>query len=72
MGGHSGTNPPQTPREDWLQHDKYYYFKILGWGVPIVAQQVKNLTSIHEDVELILGLSQGVKGSSIAASCGLD
>ena len=30
-------------------------------GVPTVAQQVKNLTSIHEDVESIPGLSQWVK-----------
>ena len=30
-------------------------------GVPIVAQQVKNLTSIHEDVDSIPGLIQWVK-----------
>ena len=30
-------------------------------GVPTVAQQVKNLTSIHEDVGLIPGLAQRVK-----------
>ena len=29
--------------------------------VPIVAQQVKNLTSIHEDADLIPGLTQWVK-----------
>ena len=28
---------------------------------PIVAQRVKNLTSIHEDVDLIPGLAQWVK-----------
>ena len=27
-------------------------------GVPVVAQQVTNLTSIHEDVGLIPGLTQ--------------
>ena len=30
-------------------------------GIPIVAQQVKNPTSIHEDVGLIPGLTQWVK-----------
>ena len=30
-------------------------------GVPIVAQQVKNLTCIHEDVGLIPGLTHSVK-----------
>ena len=30
-------------------------------GVPIVFQQVTNLTSIHEDVDSIPGLNQWVK-----------
>ena len=30
-------------------------------GVPTVAQQVTNLTSIHEDVGLIPGLTEWVK-----------
>ena len=33
----------------------------LGLGVPIVAQQVKNPTSIHEDTSLIPGLAQWAK-----------
>ena len=36
-----------------------------------MAQQVKNLTSTHEDVGLIPGLAQEVKGSSVAVSCGV-
>ena len=35
--------------------------KTKSWGVPIVAQQVMNLISIHGDVGSILGLSQWVK-----------
>ena len=31
------------------------------WGVPVVTQRVKNLTSIHEDAALIPGLAQWVK-----------
>ena len=30
-------------------------------GIPGVAQQVKNLTSVHEDVGLISGLAQWVE-----------
>ena len=38
------------------------------WGVPIVAQQVKNPTGIHEDEGSIPGLIQWVTD---AASCGV-
>ena len=46
--------------------------KIRSLRVPTVAQRVKNLIRIHEDVGLIPGLAQLVKGSSIAASCSID
>ena len=36
----------------------YVYFKMLMHGVPIVAQWVECLASIHEDVGLIFGLAQ--------------
>ena len=35
--------------------------KELRYGIPIVAQWVKNPTSIHEDVGLIPGLAQRIK-----------
>ena len=35
--------------------------KVAILGVPIVAQQVKNLTGIHEDKGLIPGLTQWLR-----------
>ena len=40
-------------------------------GVAIVAQQVKNLASIHEDADSIPGLPQWDKRYSIARGCGV-
>ena len=52
------------PENIVLSKEKIYSFfliqKLLS-GVPVVAQQIKNLTSVHEDVGLIPGLAQWVK-----------
>ena len=40
-------------------------FKVL-WGIPIVAQQVKNPVNICEDVGSIPGLAQWVKEPALA------
>ena len=37
------------------------YTKEVIYGVPIMAQQLINLTSTHEDASLIPGLGQWVK-----------
>ena len=43
----------------------------LGLGVPIVAQWLTNPTRNHEVVGSIPGLTQWVKGSGVAMSCGV-
>ena len=39
--------------------------ELSAWGVPVVAQQVKNPPSIHEDVGSIPGLARWVKEPSL-------
>lgn len=43
--------------------------KMSAFGVPLVAQGVKNQTSIHEDLGSIPALAQWVKRSGVAVSC---
>ena len=47
-------NPPITDKWKYENH-------LIKQGVPTVAQQVMNPTSIHEDSGLIPGLAQQVK-----------
>ena len=42
------------------------YVKRVNLGVPTVAQQLTNLTSIHEDVGLIPGTTQWVKDPALS------
>ena len=39
--------------------------EVLGLGIPFVVQQVKNLTRVVENVGLIPGLTQCVKGLAL-------
>ena len=50
----------QSPAQE-LPHASTMSPKKPKTGVPIVAQWVKNPTSIHEDASLLPGLVQGVK-----------
>ena len=50
------TTPPRN------QVSANVLFKSKHWGVPIVAQQVKNPSSIHKDAGSTSSLAQWVKG----------
>ena len=42
-----------------------YTTQSINWGIPVVAQQVRNPTSIHEDLGLTPGLDQWVKDPAL-------
>ena len=44
-----------------LRFSPFQYYEKSSMGVPFIAQQLKNLTRIHEDVGLIPGLVQWVE-----------
>ena len=50
---------------DWKFEDSRCKLLHLEWGVPVVAQQVKNPISMPEDAGLIPGLTQWVKDPAL-------
>ena len=48
-----------------LNHCAELGIKPVSWGVPLVSQELTNLTRIHEDVSSIPGIAQQVKDPAL-------
>ena len=64
LGPGPGTEHP-GPRAKGKSYMNFKSHKNFKMAVPVVAQRLANPTSIHEDVGLIPGLTQGVKDPAL-------